>query len=327
MILILTNKWDLTADFVIRELRQRGHSYLRLNSEDLISEKAKISLSDLCIQITWRSQTYNLSKIRAVWNRRPGRPLDSLPEGETLSVATRNFVHEQWYSWLEALQILPDVTWINHPINNAVMENKIRQLHLASNMGFKVPATVVTNDWAEALELQRNHGSLIAKALYSPLIEEPEQDFFIFTNRIDAELSRDDEEAIRISPVIFQQPLIPKVDYRVTVLADAVWPVQIIGATTKVTLDWRTQKEGLRFVPCRLPHDVEDFCRNYVRMGRLIFGALDLVYHNDEFYFLEINPNGEWGWLQKQVGLPIAEYLCELLISYDNEDLERRVSY
>ena len=31
---------------------------------------------------------------------------------------------------------------------------------------------------------------------------------------------------------------------------------------------------------------------------------------------LEINPNGEWGWLQKPHGFPVAETLCNLMESY-----------
>ncbi|MCZ3387408.1 MAG: hypothetical protein LH630_10710 [Actinomycetia bacterium] len=45
----------------------------------------------------------------------------------------------------------------------------------------------------------------------------------------------------------------------------------------------------------------------------LEFGAIDLALNGDGYSFLEINPNGEWGWLQKTVGLPIAETLVDLL--------------
>jgi len=47
----------------------------------------------------------------------------------------------------------------------------------------------------------------------------------------------------------------------------------------------------------------------------LYFGAIDIVEHEGRFWFLEVNPNGEWGWLQKPNGVPIAEALCDLMIS------------
>jgi glutathione synthase/RimK-type ligase-like ATP-grasp enzyme len=255
-----------------------------------------------------------------IWNRRPGRPFDDIPPDARPSPATQRFVSDQWYSWLEALQLLSGIVWINHPTANGLMENKIRQLWLASKIGFQTPTTIVSNDPDAAKGLQVQYGGrIIAKALYSPLIEEPEQDYFIFTNVISGEIDPGDDDAIGVSPIVFQEPLIPKVDYRVTVVGDTVIPVKIEAQNgTPVDLDWRAQKDGLQFYLCSLPKEIEELCRSYVRQSGLLFGAIDLVEHNNKFVFLEINPNGEWGWLQKPSGVPIAETLCDLMILYDS---------
>lgn len=321
MILILSNKWDITVDFVVAELRRRGHNFFRLNTEDLISEQATIMLPEFHVFVSKQLETYDLTKdVGVIWNRRPGKPFDDMPLAERPSLATQRFVNDQWYSWLEALQLLPDVVWINHPHVNNAMESKIRQLWLASRMGFPVPATIVTNDAdAARSHLRRYEGSVIVKALYSPLIEEPDQDYFIFTNEL-SEISSDDDDAIRLSPCIFQESIIPKVDYRVTVIGNTVLPVRIISEDgSPVDLDWRTKKDGLSFCPCTLPYEVENLCRSYIQKSGLLFGAIDLVEHNSKFVFLEINPNGEWGWLQKPNGIPIAEALCDLMILSDTK--------
>jgi glutathione synthase/RimK-type ligase-like ATP-grasp enzyme len=57
-----------------------------------------------------------------------------------------------------------------------------------------------------------------------------------------------------------------------------------------------------------------------VKRFGLVFGAIDLVQTPSGFYFLEINPNGEWAWLQKEAGLPIAETIVDILVQ---EDLEK----
>jgi glutathione synthase/RimK-type ligase-like ATP-grasp enzyme len=62
-----------------------------------------------------------------------------------------------------------------------------------------------------------------------------------------------------------------------------------------------------------LPVDIEDQCRRYVAACGLLFGAIDLVLSHGAFYFLEINPNGEWGWLQRPHGFPIAAAMCDVL--------------
>ncbi|MDD2466750.1 MAG: hypothetical protein PHI97_22355 [Desulfobulbus sp.] len=322
MILILSNKWDLTVDFVVMELQSKGHEFLRLNTEDLISEKATINLPDFQITISKNGRIYDLLRdVTVIWNRRPGKPFDFVPNDERPSLAVQRFVNDQWYSWLEALQLIPEVTWINHPVNNDAMESKVRQLYLASKIGFSVPQTVVTNDPAIInTNINKYNGRAIAKALYSPLIEEPNQDFFIFANEISSNNIEniDTIEQIKLSPCIIQEPILPKIDYRVTVIGDAVIAAKIItNDESIIECDWRTQKDGLGFYPCKLPASIESLCRSYVKESGLSFGAIDLVEQDGKFIFLEINPNGEWGWLQKPYGFPIAETLVDLMIMHD----------
>src|SRR5205823_6378648 len=148
---------------------------------------------------------------------------------------------------------------------------------------------------------------MIVKALYSPLIEEPEQDFFIFTNEL-PDIEAADDDAIRLSPSVFQEALLPKTDYRVTVVGEQLFPVKIKPSDPdRASLDWRIEKDGVDFVPCSLPSEIEFRCRELVGSAGLLFGAIDLVEHAGDFYFLEINPNGEWGWLQRPHGIPIAQ--------------------
>lgn len=325
MILILTNKWDLTVDFVIRELHRRKHPFLRVNTEDLIAEKATITLPDLQILVSKQGKTFNLSKeIKVIWNRRPGKPYDDIPKNKRPSLAVQKFVNNQWYSWLEALQLLPGIIWINHPQNNDFMESKPRQLWLASKLGFNIPKTIITNDASDISEKFKEYGNVIAKALYSPLIEEEGQDYFIFTNLIN-ETELIDVDSFKICPTIIQQPIIPKIDYRVTVIGSNIFPVKIISASKDtVDIDWRTQKENITFELSEIPSQIEYLCLSYVKEAGLLFGAIDLIEQDGKFIFIEINPNGEWGWLQKPNNIPIAETLCNLMVQIDgtNNDAE-----
>lgn len=319
MILILSNKWDLTVDFVVTELQRRNHALIRLNAEDLPNGRATILLPELKILVSKQNKTYDLTKdVHVIWNRRPGKPFDDVPDEERPSAAVQRFVNDQWYTWLESLQLLPAVTWINHPQVNDAMENKARQLLLASRVGFRIPETLISNDPDVITSRLKKAGDrMITKALYSPLIEEPEQDFFIFTTEL-KEIHETDIDAIKISPCIFQKALLPKVDYRVTVIGDFVLAARVEPEDgSQVPVDWRTKKDGLRFAPCEVPTAVENLCRSYLKAAGLLFGAIDLVEYEGEFVFLEINPNGEWGWLQKPTGLPIAERLCDLMIRSD----------
>jgi glutathione synthase/RimK-type ligase-like ATP-grasp enzyme len=50
-----------------------------------------------------------------------------------------------------------------------------------------------------------------------------------------------------------------------------------------------------------------------VQAYRLFYGAVDLILAEDGTYvFLELNPFGQWAWIQDLCGLPIAEAHCQL---------------
>lgn len=318
MILILSNKWDISVDFVVRELRNRGQEFLRLNTEDLKDEKATVCLPTPKIIVSKNGNDYDLFKsVKVIWNRRPGKVFDFLSDEQKPTLPVQKFINNQWYSWLESLLIIPDVTWINHPSISDAMESKIKQLYLASSLGFKIPETTISNH-PQTIQRKLNEfgGEIIAKALFSPLIEEKESDSFIFSNSI-TYLNTEQFDSIKICPNIFQESIKPKTDYRVTVVGERVFSVKIVDKENiGISEDWRTREDGICFILEDLPKEIEELCRKFVKQNGLLFGAIDLVKRGNDFYFLEINPNGEWGWLQKPHGIPIAEALADLMIQF-----------
>lgn len=322
MILILSNKWDVTVDFVIKELQNQEYPYLRLNTEDLPDLSVTTEIPDFSVTVEKQGQQYDLTEdVGAVWYRRPGKPFEFTNEEDQPDQGTLDYIREQWAAWLQSLQTIPRVTWVNPPDANHRMESKIHQLRLAHESGFTIPETLVTNTGSEAVRLfEKYTDSMIAKALSSPLITDNDQDEFVFSVLLDEPPSKDDE-SLNLCPTIFQEPQLPKKDYRVTVVGDKVFAVRIEGKEeVSIPVDWRTKQEGARFVQVDLPNRIEDLCRRYVSEAGLYFGAIDLVEVGGEYVFLEINPNGEWGWLQKPWDVPIAENLTELLIQYDTTE-------
>jgi len=64
-----------------------------------------------------------------------------------------------------------------------------------------------------------------------------------------------------------------------------------------------------------IPKKIEKQCISLVKKLGLNFGAIDFVLdENNEFIFLEINPNGQWAWIETQLNYPISETITNLLI-------------
>lgn len=310
VILVLSNKWDISTDYIVENLRKRNCTFLRINTEDLINSKNTVSFPKFSFLI--KDKKFDLTKnLQSVLLRRPGRPFE-FSENKKPSSATLRFITDQWHSFISGLESIPDVLWINDPRKNSYAEMKINQLASAEKIGFKIPETCITNNKEDFLEFAKScSDKVIAKALYSPLIQDNKEEFFIFSNRL-TNFSDIDENELSLSPTIFQKEIQNKIDYRITIVGSSCFSAEI-AYEDKSVLDWRKIKDKIQFKSCTIPQDIEEKCVKLVSDLGLVFGAIDLVKSNDNYYFLEINPNGEWGWLQKNADLLIAETITEQL--------------
>lgn len=314
MILILTNQLDISADYVVRILRNNKMDFLRLNTETLPKKTITTEFEPFTYRLSDGSREMNLAdEVRSIWLRRPAKPFENQLEKPSLPEPVIRYVEDQWRTYVEGLSSIEGIFWINNPHHNRKAENKIRQLRLATQVGLKIPRTCITSDKNEASQFyDQCNGKIVAKALDTPLIEYPDKDYFIFTNKIES-LEGISEEEFSICPTILQEMILPKLDYRVTIVGDQCFPVKIAYPEASSQVDWRMNKDNVVFEESELPKAVLDGCLELVNRLGLVFGAIDLVQSNDQYYFLEINPNGEWGWLQKQ-GIPIAEAIADYLI-------------
>ncbi len=305
---IVTNERDVSADWVVRELRARGSSFVRINTERLAERHHSINpVSGDWIYKTAHA-TYDLSSLQSVWYRRPERPVIStdteLTDGES------EYVADQWAGVIDGLAMLP-CRWMNSPHAGARAESKILQLREAKAIGLRIPDTLITNSRDEALEFIKNgERTSVVKALSSSLIRDAEESRFVFTTMATVGLISSARN-IEVAPFVLQEAIEPKDDVRVTVVGEHVLAARVpdIG-----TLDWRRSHERARFEPWDLPCAMAEACVELVRRLGLRFGAIDFALSGSgEYYFLELNQNGEWGWLQQTCGLPIAEAITDEL--------------
>ncbi len=257
----------------------------------------------------------DLSEVTSVWYRRPGKyepPEALLPQEQAwLKMERSHFLRGVWAN--------TDALWVSHPgaIDRAAL--KIRQLQLAVELGFEVPPYRVTNDVEAARRyLEEAEGRVINKVLASPAVFYAELGYaaVMQTHVVTAE-DHVHLDAVRHGPT-FLQTFVPKVaDIRVTVFGEEVFPVAIDCTDfEEAEVDFRAAEVfDLPHDVIELPDDLTDACRELVRRLGLQFGAIDLLATPDgDYVFLEINPNGQWLWLEMATELPLTEALCDLLM-------------
>lgn len=80
-------------------------------------------------------------------------------------------------------------------------------------------------------------------------------------------------------------------------------------------LDWRTDYDTLTYQHVELSTGVIAGIHHYLAAADLAFGAFDFVVDRaGTLWWMECNPNGEWGWLTEAIEVPIADALAELLL-------------
>ena len=307
-VLIISNKFDFTTDYVVLALRELKIPYVRINRDEFFNYSIKVLVEKEEFHVDIGGKAFVLSNetLKSVYYRAPtfirtiNIPTD--PEAQLYQF--------QWASFIRNLIIFEDALWINNPVATYKAENKLYQLKMAKQIGFKIPYTIVTND--ERLSEIKGKAKYAIKTLDPGLLKIGDKEAFIYTNVVTGnELSRSN---LSWAPVVIQEYLYPKFDIRVTVVGHEVFAVKILRQGKYIDGDWRrTKKDELEYIPMELPDKITQMCVNLVRKLGLIFGAIDLAFANEEFYFFEINPTGEWAWLVNSVNFPIPEEIARLL--------------
>lgn len=311
MILLVTNRQDLTTDFIVLELQRRGLPYFRLNTEALGEAEVRIgfgSAGDWSIDLGDR--ILSGVNIQAAYFRRPGAPeIDAA----VLDPGERTYCTGEWGAVLKTLYSRLEPRWLSAPSAILTAEDKPRQLLAALDLGFKVPETLVTNAFTSATAFLAGPPA-IAKPLREARIE-GDRETVIFTSRVETLAARD-APAFKAAPLILQREVPKRADVRVTVVHDRVFAVSIGSQShEETTVDWRRGAVmELAHTPIDLPEPIERRCVALVKGLNLGFGAIDLVWGQDgDFWFLEVNPNGQWAWIENRTGLPIAAALVDAL--------------
>jgi glutathione synthase/RimK-type ligase-like ATP-grasp enzyme len=207
--------------------------------------------------------------------------------------------------------------WVNHPSRIADAEYKPVQLVAAARAGLRVPATVVTNDVSSARDFATGVGGpVVYKTLASPAVPDGDRLGLIYTTGVDRD--RLDDERIGLTAHLFQRRMAKRRDVRVTIVGDRVFAVDIrVQGSPRAMLDWRADYAAHRYEVTELPPDVEKRLVEMVHGLGLRFAAVDFVVdaedQNEGYVLVDVNPNGQWGWLQETTGLPVAAAVADEL--------------
>ena len=210
--------------------------------------------------------------------------------------------------------LCPSALWVN-PLGTFRLEQcKPTQLAVAQRCGLRIPSTLISNDPQEILAFFKaaNGGKVIYKT-FNALVP---------TSLLTEELLSD-ADVLRWTPGIYQHYVEKDHELRVTVIGSRMFTVRINSQqTARGVVDWREaqwrprgESGDLEFERATLPRPVRAACRKLMRSLGLVYGAIDLIVTPEkEYVFLEVNPSGQFLWVDYETGLPLLDAMSEMLM-------------
>jgi len=312
LIFVVAGAEDDHAPSVIEALRRRGAACRLLDLArfpEALPLSARIG-SDGRVEARLGSATddaFDLTDVGAVWWRRPQ------PYGisdDLVRPSHRSFAWQECHEALSGVWSSLDAFWVNDPALDEAAGRKVYQLGLARAVGLSTPDTLVTSDVDEARDFVGRHGPgrTVYKAFTGTEVAWRE-----------TRLLRDDEvgllDHVRYAPVIFQEYIEGGADYRVTVVGPHVHAAEIVPHPGGYTADYRMEWRSAAVTATTLPGDIVEGLHALMKGLGLVYGAVDLRRRGDgELVFLEVNPAGQWLFVEGRTGLPITDSLADVLL-------------
>lgn len=198
--------------------------------------------------------------------------------------------------------------------------SKILQIKLANHFKLDVPKTYVGNNYEQLKKFIRKNkfrNQLIIKPLIGLGWYKKKKFYKINPQFFD--LKKIKKENFKLFPVIIQEYVEKKFEYRITIVNKNFFICRIDNQKSNNSL----HKLDFRYADIsQTPYEISDLPNKFknkilklMSYFKLNIAAIDVVLGTDnKLYFLEINPMFEWLWIEQLTGMKISKAIAETLI-------------
>jgi hypothetical protein len=297
-VLIITSSIDCTVDYIIQKYRGIIEFY-RFNIDYFSKYEVIIGGSN---QWSISCDEWKLEKndLYSIYYRKP-----RLPNLEEYELAYRSMISKDIISLVNGIVDDFEGKVLTKPCILRTTENKTFQLLYAEKKGLLIPKSCIGNSNKRALSFL-DEESIIKPLTTGKVIKDKKVEIYqtnYFTTF---------ENDISLTPIYLQSYERKQYEVRLTYISGSFFAVRI-DAEDK--LDWRKDYCGLQYSIIECPKIIVSLCTTMLKDFKLNYGAFDfIVNEKDEWIFLEVNPNGQWLWLEQKLEIPISDGIIEYLI-------------
>ncbi|HVF88892.1 MAG TPA: MvdD family ATP-grasp ribosomal peptide maturase [Blastocatellia bacterium] len=318
-VLIITKSDDNESIALVTDaIKERGGRAYRFDTDRFPTELKLTAAHDKTserVTVSGPEGDLDLGGVTAIWHRRlnVGGRLPASMDNQ-LRQACIGESRATFYGLLASLDAfrMDRAPYIRHA------ENKQLQLRVAAELGLETPRTLITNEPDPVRDFMKAcEGRVITKMLSSFAIYEEGREKVVFTNPVSPD-DLEDLGGLSYCPMTFQEMVPKALELRVTLVGDRVFAASIDSQSSDRALhDWR--RDGLGMIDdwkeYELPEDVTRRLLRLMDYFGLNYGAVDIIVTPEgRHVFLEINPVGEFFWLERVPGLPISKAIADVLL-------------
>lgn len=301
-VLIISSVDDLHSLAVAKAIESYdGQAVLFDNSEFPLN--SKIILHDGMGSLIQNGTNIDLGDVSGVWWRRP-EPyrLTNSVHHPKLQEFVRAECSQAFVGSLSA--IIPN--FINPIGASRQAIYKPLQLSLARSAGLCVPRTLVTNDPDAVRKFSKSVPNCVYKTFTGT-------DFGFYETRPLTPSDMEELWRIESCPLIVQEHIDGDFDIRVTVVDNNIYAASIHYHKGRHPVDCRVDRVPIE--NHELPQQVKNGILNLMRRYGLRYGTIDLRRTKEgSYYFFEINPEGQFLWVEIEAELDIANSLALSLL-------------
>ena len=311
MIIIISESLDKSTENVIDWIEHYGSSSIRKNYE-CDFQNFFYSISSKKIENTFIKNV--------VWNRRG-----------YLSIIPNKLKNTDWFSYLNKEQ-LPVLFAFEYgeksnfigSYKKEIHNNKIINLQIALDVGFKIPETFITNNKTDLIRFVDKSKIYITKSLFqSPNIKIEN----LVYSGVGTNILNMNSVSEFFAPSLVQEYIEKEIEIRIFFIKKSYYAMAIFSQSDEKTkIDFRNYNEDRpnRSIPFILPPKILLKIKTFIKKMKLDTGSIDLILTPEgEYFFLEINPMGQYDWLSKDCNYYIDKKIAEILITEDIKNIKK----
>lgn len=204
--------------------------------------------------------------------------------------------------------------------NHTTEINKLNVLHIAKNAGMKVPSFSIVTRKKDLINFfeQSGNSRLICKAIGNgAMFNTPK---FIIDGQRTEEITKENLASIpsEFSPTFIQELIESKFEVRAFCYNNKIEAIAtfVVSYEQERPIDIRNRQEKVqkREIPFQVPKAIEDKIFKLFAEMELNSGSVDLLVTDSfEYYFLEVNPHGQYGFVSMAGNYNIEKRIAQCL--------------